>query len=180
MNVLIGFIPFAAFAILDHSLGTTLALVLAAALAALAAIRDRLRHRTPKLLDLGACVMFGLLAVVSLVTSSGAGVLAVQARVDAGLLTIVLISLAVKRPFTIDYAKERVPASVWTKPQFVQVNNQITLAWAGAFAAKLVGGLAVLYVACPLWLGLAVGVVGMACALYGTVAIPRHARAQAA
>jgi hypothetical protein len=180
MNVLVGFIPFAAFAVLDSWLGTALALAVASALAGIAAARDRLRRRSAKLLDLGAFVLFGALAVVTLASGHEPGVLAVRARVDAGILAIVVLSLAVGRPFTLDYAKERVPESVWGRPEFLAVNNRITRVWAGAFAAMLGADLAMLYVAaCPLWLGIAVSVGALAAAAYATTVIPRRARAAA-
>jgi hypothetical protein len=42
--------------------------------------------------------------------------MAVRLAVDAGLLAIVLASLAAGRRFTLQYARERVPEQYWHAP----------------------------------------------------------------
>jgi hypothetical protein len=67
-------------------------------------------------------------------------------RVDLGLLLIVLVSLALRRPFTLQYAREQVPEEFWSSPQFVRTNYVITAVWALAFAVLVVADLILLYV----------------------------------
>ena len=85
-------------------------------------------------------------------------------RVDAGLLLIVLASIIVRRPFTLQYARERVSRELWDSPEFVRTNYVITAAWADAFAVMVVADLVMLYVpTLPRWVGIAATVA----ALYG-------------
>ena len=47
-------------------------------------------------------------------------------------------SIAVRRPFTISYAKEGVPEEFWDTDIFLQINNAISARWGGAFAVGAV------------------------------------------
>jgi len=42
-------------------------------------------------------------------------------------------TLAVGRPFTLDYAKDHVPQEYWTHPAFLRVNRILTSAWGLTF-----------------------------------------------
>src|SRR6202000_2332793 len=59
----------------------------------------------------------------------------VRLVVDAGLLLIVTISIAIRQPFTLQYAREQVPQQMWASREFVRTNYVITAVWALAFAA---------------------------------------------
>lgn len=65
--------------------------------------------------------------------------------VDAGLLLVVLVSIAIRQPFTIQYAREQVAPDLWDKPEFIRVNYMITGAWASAFAVMVAADLLLLY-----------------------------------
>ena len=43
------------------------------------------------------------------------------------------LSIALGKPFTLDYAKEHVEPSLWTDPHFIHVNVLMTAVWASAF-----------------------------------------------
>ena len=45
--------------------------------------------------------------------------------VDTGLLPIVVGSLAVGQPFTLQYAREVTSSEVWSSPAFMAVNRTI-------------------------------------------------------
>jgi hypothetical protein len=45
--------------------------------------------------------------------------------VDVGLLVIVVVSMAMRSPFTLKYAREQVPAELWNKPDFLHTNYVI-------------------------------------------------------
>ena len=70
----------------------------------------------------------------------------VRLCVDAGLLLIVLFSMAVGRPFTLQYHREQVAREFWDSPEFVRTNYVITAVWAFAFAVMVVAEIAILYV----------------------------------
>jgi putative sterol carrier protein len=48
------------------------------------------------------------------------------------------VSLLVKRPFTLDYAKQRVSESVWATPQFYRINQLITMVFFLVFGTDTV------------------------------------------
>ncbi len=70
------------------------------------------------------------------------------------------ISLLVRRPFTLEYAKQRVSESVWTTPQFYRINQLITLVFFLVFGtntviSSLIGNLIIRYLLAFLLLGVA-------------------------
>ncbi|MGT2491229.1 hypothetical protein ACU4GD_13700 [Cupriavidus basilensis] len=92
---------------------------------------------------------------------------------DAGLFAIVAVSLAIGRPFTLQYARERVPQEYWNAPRFLAVNRHITLAWAAALAIMVAADAAAEYVsAIPLWIDIAATVAAFAGAVIFTVRYP--------
>jgi tryptophan-rich sensory protein len=53
--------------------------------------------------------------------------------------------MVLRRPFTLQYARERVAPSMWTEPKFIPVNYIITAVWALAFAVLVVIDAAMVY-----------------------------------
>ncbi|MGJ7506086.1 hypothetical protein [Variovorax sp. GT1P44] len=133
MGILLAFAPFLAFALFDRVLDPFAGLVAGATAAAILVARDIALERSPKILEIGTLVLFVGMTVYASVADPLWSVIGVRLRVDAGLLLIVLGSIAVRRPFTLQYARERVPTALWNTPRFVRTNYVITLAWALAF-----------------------------------------------
>jgi hypothetical protein len=44
------------------------------------------------------------------------------------------VSIAMRRPFTLEYAREHTDPSLWNSPLFLQTNYLLTLMWAVAFS----------------------------------------------
>jgi anti-sigma-K factor RskA len=59
---------------------------------------------------------------------------------------IVLISIAIRQPFTLQYAREQAPQQVWASPEFARTNYVVTAVWALAFVALIIADLVLLYV----------------------------------
>jgi hypothetical protein len=178
--MLLAFAPFIAFAILNHFVSPTAALAVAALVSLGLIVREILLGRSAKILEAGTCILFGGLAVYAYLSSANWPVVGVKLAVDVGLLAIVLFSLIVGRPFTIQYARESVPQELWDSPQFLRTNQVITLVWLAAFAALIVADLVLLYLPD---VPHKVGVLLTIGALYGafkfTVAYPDRAKATA-
>lgn len=134
MGMLVAFGPWIVFAILAASASVAMGAWAAFAVALVLAVRGA-RHGAPKRLDIGGAVFF-LAAGVSATLEPDLVTLA-TARIgsDLALLAIVLISLALGKPFTLAYARERTPRELWDNPIFLMVNRRISWAWAAAFAA---------------------------------------------
>jgi hypothetical protein len=165
METLLAFAPFIVYVVIERIAGIMPGLISAAMVAFALLIRDIISpKRTVKLLDIGTTILFGGLAAYARFTAVTWSIVAVRLRVDAGLLLIVLTSIIVRRPFTLQYARERVARDLWDSPEFVRINYVITAAWAGAFAVMVAADLVMLYVpTLPRWVGIAATVA----ALYG-------------
>jgi hypothetical protein len=146
MGILLAFAPFIAFALADRLAGPTEGLVAGAAVSAALLLRDRLTPgRSPKLLEIGTALLFGGLALYALLGGPTWSILGVRLCVDVGLLLIVLVSLAIRQPFTLQYARERVAPEHWGSPGFIRSNTVITSAWAFAFAVLVGADIVMLY-----------------------------------
>ena len=67
---------------------------------------------------------------------------AVKLAVDAGVLAISLASLVIRKPFTLQYAREVVDAETAKLPGFMRANYIITWAWTAAFLLMMIGNVA--------------------------------------
>jgi hypothetical protein len=146
LGILLAFAPFLAFALIDRLSGPTEGLIAGAVVSAALLLRDLIQGRTAKVLEIGTAILFGGLALYALLGRPSWSVVGVRLVVDAGLLLIVLASLAMRRPFTLQYARERVAPELWGEPEFVRTNYVITAVWALAFAVMVVAELVLLYV----------------------------------
>jgi hypothetical protein len=157
MNMMIAFAPFAAFAVVEHLAGALPGLCAAALVSALLLVRDVLSpRRGVKLLELGSLFLFSGLAVIAAATDAHWSRLGVRLRVDTGLCLIVLLSLAIRRPFTLAYTKAHAPEAAWSTPRFRRLNDVLTAGWALAFAALAGIDAAMLYTpTVPRWAGIA-------------------------
>jgi hypothetical protein len=164
MGILLGFAPFLGFAVATSFWGPIIGLLVGAITSAALLVNELVRKHPPKILELGTFVMFvGLLAWAKLFPSP-LTVLSVRLRVDIGLLLIILISMAMGKPFTLQYARERVPAERWKSPRFARINLVITSVWALAFACIVAADLMMIYLPD---VPIRVGIVVTLAALYG-------------
>jgi len=142
MNLLLAFLPFIVFVVAERLFGIPAGLAGGAATAAVLLVRDLVTPgRGPKLLEIGTFLLFGLLSLYALATGAQWSIAAVRLRVDAGLVLIVLASLALRQPFSLQYARERVERSQWENPDFLRINYVISAAWAVAFAVLVLADL---------------------------------------
>jgi len=145
MNIWLAFAPFLIFALICHFIGPAPALVAGAVASGLLVLRDAMAAgRSAKLLEIGTFILFAVLAAYALAFRPAWSIIIVRLIVDSGLLLIILVSLLVGRPFTIQYAREKVAPEHWSSPEFYQTNRAITLAWALAFVAIVVADLLLL------------------------------------
>jgi hypothetical protein len=146
LGILLAFAPFLAFALIDRLSGPTEGLIAGAVVSAALLLPDLIQGRMAKVLEIGTAILFGGLALYALLGRPSWSVVGVRVVVDAGLLLIVLASLVMRRPFTLQYARERVAPELWGEPEFVRTNYVITAVWALAFAVMVVAELVLLYV----------------------------------
>jgi hypothetical protein len=179
MGILLAFAPFIVFAMLDRFVGPVWSLAAGTAVSAALLLRDLVSpKRQAKILEIGTFLLFGGLTVYMWLGGSSLSVIGVRVCVDAGLLLIVLISMALRRPFTLQYAREKVSPELWNTPAFLHVNDVISGAWALAFALMVLAELALLYVPqIPHRVGVIVIVVALVAAVKFTRWYPSRRRA---
>jgi len=97
------------------------------------------------LLEIGTAILFGLLAGYAFIAQPSWSVIDVRLMVDAGLLAIVLVSLLLRRPFTLQYAREQASEEAMRSPIFLRTNYVISAAWALAFAVLVIADLVMIY-----------------------------------
>jgi hypothetical protein len=181
MGILLAFAPFIAFAILDRLVGASAGLIVAAVVSAVLIARDLVSpNRSPKVLEIGTALLFGGLAVYTLVGSPSWSIFGVRLCVDGGLLLIVLASIAIRQPFTLQYAREQVRREVWGTPGFIKTNYVITAVWALAFGALVIADLILVYVpGLPPRVGVIVTILALVGAVKFTSWYPDHRRSAA-
>jgi hypothetical protein len=180
VNVLLGFAPYIAFFLVMRAVAVDVGLWAALVIAVFNAGRDWALTGSLKLLEVGTVLLFAALAIFTAAARWDWTVMAVRLAVDGGLLAIILGSLAVGRPFTLQYARERVPEQYWQAPLFIRVNRLITGAWAAAFTALVAAHAAVVFVpGVPLSLDIAVTILALALALWFSTWYPARVRKQA-
>jgi hypothetical protein len=88
------------------------------------------------LLEVFTVGYFGVLAVLGLVASDAtidwlelwAGELS-----NIALAAFAIVTLLIRKPFTLAYAKDTTPREHWDDPLFLRINYVISAVWAGAF-----------------------------------------------
>jgi hypothetical protein len=181
MGILLAFAPFLVFALIDRIAGGTAGLFAGAAVSAVLVLRDVFdSRRSVKILEIGTAILFTGLAIYAVLLGSTWSIVGVRLRVDAGLLLIVVFSLAVRRPFTLQYAREQVAREVWASSMFLRTNDIITAVWALAFAVMVIADLLLLFApALPPRFGIIATILAILAAVKFTGWYPERMRSQA-
>lgn len=182
----IGMSPWIAMSVLVGPGRYELAVGIALALAVAIVIIGRIRHpgSSFKILEVADVVFFAVMAVIGLFASAGthrwlenySGEIS-----NIALLVIALGSMAVRVPFTLQYAREQVPRELWHEPAFLRTNYYITGAWGAAFGIAAVSGAfgdLVLHNSNNLWTGWVIQIAAIIVALQFTQWYPEVVRAR--
>jgi hypothetical protein len=173
--------PYGAFTLLMLASTALPSLFTAAAICLMVIGYDVLRGRSIKLLGAGSAILFSAIGGYLVLADPGLSPSAVKLTVDCGMVAISLLSLAIRRPFTLQYAREVVDAETAGLPGFLTANYIITAVWTLAFLLMLMANLLMIYLpGLPLWSGLAIAFAARNSALYFTRWYPTHRRAKLA
>jgi hypothetical protein len=175
VNLVIGFVPFILFA-LCVPLSDDLALWIAFAAAFVVGMRSFLETRVLKTFDAGNTVLFGVLAFYKGFIQPGLPFGTLLLAVDGGLLTIMLASLLLHEPFTLQYAREQVAHEDWQSPAFLHTNYVVTSVWVAALVVMTAADAAAAFFAqVPVTAAMATGLVALAAALTFSLRYPAYA-----
>jgi hypothetical protein len=177
MTIFLILAPYGVFSFLMLATSATVSLFAAAGTCLVTIAIDVVRGRSIKILGAGSAVLFAGLGLSLLVWHPTWSSAAVRLAVDAGVLTISLGSMLARRPFTLQYAIEAVPAETAAMPGFLRASYIITGAWSAATLLMMASNVVMLYVpGLPFWTGLAIALAARYSALYFTKWYPEYQR----
>jgi hypothetical protein len=140
---------------------------------------DLARGRSIKILGAGSVIVFTAVGLYVALVEPGLDNSAVKLAVDIGIFLISLASILIRRPFTLQYAREAVDAETAVLPGFVRANYIITWAWTGSMLLMMIGNVAMIYVpGLPLWTSLLVAFAARNSAVYFTKWYPEYSKAR--
>jgi hypothetical protein len=93
----------------------------------------------------GTVVLFVALAVFEIIARPDWTVIGMRLRVDMGLLLLIVLSILVRRLFTLQYARERTSLATWDAPSFVRISHVLTSVWAVAFLVVVLSDVLLVY-----------------------------------
>jgi hypothetical protein len=171
--------PYGAFATLMLFASAAVSLFVSAALCLAVIGIDVFRGRSIKMLGTGSAILFAALGCYVTLLDSGMAPSAVKLTVDVGVLAISLMSLVIRRPFTLQYAREAVDAETAQLPGFLEANYVITWAWTACFVLMVLANVLLIYLpGLPLWAGIAIAFAARNTAVYFTKWYPGYHRAK--
>ena len=179
MTIFLILAPYGAFSLLMLVTSATLSVFAAGTICLMVIAFDAVRGRSIKILGAGSVIVFaaigGYLATVDPTLSTSA----VKFAVDTGIFLVSLLSIVIRRPFTLQYALEVVDAETARVPGFMRANYIITWAWTGAALLMMIGNVAMIYVPnLPLWSGLLIAFAARNSAVYFTKWYPQYRKAK--
>jgi hypothetical protein len=144
--------PYGAFALLMLMTSMATGLFVSAGICLAVIAFDIMRGRSIKLLGAGTSLIFTTLGFYQALSNVPLSNIGVRIAVDGGLLLVGLLSLAVRKPFTLQYAREMTDVETSSLPQFVAANYVITWVWVAAFLLMVAANLLLLnFPELPLW-----------------------------
>lgn len=179
MTIFLILAPFGSFALLMLVTSAQISLFVAAAICLAVIGIDVARGRAVKMLGAGCVIVFsGIGAYVALIDPALSSS-AVKLAADVGVLVISLGSLAIRKPFVLQYALEEVDAETAKLPGFLEATYLITWAWTGAFVLMIIGNALTIYVpGLPLWSSLVIAFAARNSAAYFTTWYPQYRKAK--
>jgi hypothetical protein len=179
MTIFLILAPYAAYAFLMLVTSAAVSLFASATICLSVIALDVARGHQIKILGAGSVIVFTAVGCYVTLVEPGVSASAVKLAVDIGIFLISLTSILIRRPFTLQYAREAVDADTAVLPAFVRANYIITWAWTGSMLLMMIGNVAMIYVpGLPLWSSLLIAFAARNCAVYFTKWYPEYTRAK--
>ena len=171
--------PYGAYALMMLMTSAVVSLFAATAVCLGVIAFDIVRGRSIKILTVGSVMVFAAVGGYVALVDPAMSTSAVKFAVDAGIFLLSLLSIVLRHPFTLQYAREVVDAETALLPGFVRANYLLTWIWTGAALLMMIGNIALLYVpGLPIWSGLLVTFAARNCAVYFTKWYPQYRKAK--
>jgi hypothetical protein len=127
----VGFVPWIVYWILVGNVPFLAAVVAGLALAVVINVGTLLRRQPLMVLEAGTAVVFAVFVIMALTLPEDFLERWLQPLGNAGLFVIVLISILIGKPFTLQYARRSTPPEQRDEPGFVYVCRLLAWLWAG-------------------------------------------------
>jgi hypothetical protein len=182
-NPLVGLSPWIIYSLAEGPNRLELSSAIALGVAVAILFINWIRGNSPKMLEWSDVVYFTGLTIVIAFASEGTRAwleLWGGEVANIALFVIVLGSILVRQPFTLQYAKDDAPPEMWDEPYFLRANYVISWVWALAFFIEAASGLygdAVLRDSNNLWTGWIIQTLPMLIAAQFTIWYPNRLRA---
>jgi hypothetical protein len=175
MTIFLILAPYGVYSLLMFATSATISVFAASAICLATIAIDVVRGRSVKILAAGSAILFAAIGLTLALFDPKLGTLGVKLSVDIGIFVISLGSMLARRPFTLQYAIESVPAETAAMPGFLTANYIITAAWTAAALLMMAANIVLLYFpGLPIWLGLAVAFAARNSAIYFTKWYPEY------
>jgi hypothetical protein len=179
MTIFLILAPYAAFALLMLVSSAAVSLLASAVICLSVIAFDVARGRSIKILGAGSVIVFTAVGAYLRFVEPGMSNSAVKLAVDIGIFLIALTSILIRRPFTLQYAREAVDAGTTQLPAFIRANYIITWAWTASMLLMMIGNVAMIYVpGLPLWSSLLIAFAARNSAVYFTKWYPEYTKAK--
>ena len=133
MKIFISFLPWIVFWVLSGRSSFQVASVASAAVVIFLNIKD-IHNHSIKILDMGTLLFFIFLSIVSFTAKGQLVDIYASPLSSAALFFIALVSILIRKPFTLQYAREKVDSEKWNSPIFYSINLKISWVWCVSFA----------------------------------------------
>jgi len=175
MTIFLILAPYGVYSLLMFTTSATIAVFAGSAICLTTIAIDVARGRSVKILAAGSAILFAGIGLYLALLDPTFSALGVKLSVDIGIFSISLGSLLVRRPFTLQYAIESVPAETAAMPGFLTANYIITTAWTVAALLMMAANIVLLYFpGLPVWSSLAVAFAARNSAIYFTKWYPEY------
>ena len=179
MTIFLILAPYGAFALLMLVTSATVSLFTGTAICLAVMAFDMVRGRSMKILGAGSVIVFAAVGGYVSLMDPNLSVSGVKFAVDTGIFLLTLTSIVIRRPFTLQYAREVVDAEIARLPGFIRANYIITWAWTGSMLLMMIGNVATIYVpGLPLWSGIVIAFAARNSAVYFTKWYPQYRKAK--
>lgn len=138
MSTLFGFAPWIVYWVLVGNVPASTAVLVALLIAVAGFVIGRVLHWPGRTLELGAVVVFAVLAALSLATSEEFTAEWLQPLGNLGIFLVALIGQLMGRPFVREFAEVGRPANVLKSDLFARITTLLTWIWIAAFAGMTI------------------------------------------
>jgi len=133
MTILIGFLPFLVFAVVSTTHGAFAGLLAGAVVSAVLTVKAFRNKNEVRILEVGTLILFLVLAIYVKLQGQDLSIFIVKFWVDIGLFVVAVASMALRQPFTMQFAHDQIDAKYWGSPKFQRKNYVMTGVWALIF-----------------------------------------------